>query len=350
MSKQEKKSLKAFQGTVHGKIVWSTSRANSRHDIWIMNADGTEQRPLTDSPESVDWFSRFSPDGIKVLFTRSKVGWVSEMDADINSKWDLWIINSDGSGERKIVENATWGTWRPSGDSIVFSRGPKVYIKALDGEETEIFDAGAVFGKKNVYSQQPQLSPNGKLLAMTVRGTVRETGIYNRATNQWHTTGKGCQLTWFPDGDRVIRMNEGQGNMGTEVLCLTVNENGQPQERVSGISIPKKIRFMDLPGRRSHEYFPQIDNTGEWMVWAATQYGHEHDIVDYEIFIWNVNTNKKTDFVRLTFHSGNDRWPDLHTEEKISEDKSLSRKAKTSISDRPDTLIPNNDTARLMRK
>ncbi|MFW5775631.1 MAG: TolB family protein, partial [Chitinivibrionales bacterium] len=305
MNGREKKALESFQGTVEGRIVWSTSRINSRHDIWIMNADGTDQRALTNSPETVDWFSRFSPDGKKVLFTRSKTGWVSEMDADVYSKWDLWVINVDGTGEKMIVENATWGSWRPTGDSIVFARGPEVFVKPLDGQETMIFDAQKHFGKENVYSQQPQLSPNGKLLAMTVRGTVRQTGIYNIKTGKWHTTGAGCQLTWFPNGKRVVRMNEGQGNMGTEVLCLTINDDGEPQERVKGLSVPGEIRFMDLPGRRSHEYFPQIDNTGEWMVWASTQYGHEHDIVDYEIYIWNVHTDKKKDFVRLTFHSGN---------------------------------------------
>jgi hypothetical protein len=71
---------------------------------------------------------------------------------------------------------------------------------------------------------------------------------------------------------------------------------------------------MDIPGRRSHEYFPKIDNSGKWMIWCATQYGHEHDIVDYEVFIWDVNTDKNKDPVRLTFHTGNDRWPDLFTE------------------------------------
>ncbi len=346
MSKREKTAIEAFKGTVEGKIVWSTSRANSRHDIWIMNADGSRKQALTNSKDNVDWFSRFSPDGKQVLFTRSKFGWVSEMDADIHDKWDLWVINTDGTGEEKVVEDATWGTWRPSGDSVVFARGPKVFVKALDDKEVEIFDAEKHFEKKNVYSQQPQLSSDGRLLAITIRGTVRETGIYNLESGKWHTTGGGCQLSWFPDGKSVLRMNEGQGNMGTEVLRLTLNENGEPQERISGLTVPKEIRFMDLPGRRSHEYFPQIDNSGEWMVWASTQYGHEHDIVDYEIYIWNVNTNKRKDFVRLTFHSGNDRWPDLYTGETIDDETEFSENKRPA--QRADTIVTNNDTAQLL--
>jgi len=45
-------------------------------------------------------------------------------------------------------------------------------------------------------------------------------------------------------------------------------------------------------------------------VWAATQRGHDHDIADYEIYLWEVGTPAST-AVRLTYHSGNDRWPDI---------------------------------------
>jgi hypothetical protein len=105
-------------------------------------------------------------------------------------------------------------------------------------------------------------------------------------------------------------MNEGQGNGGTEVLKIDISAEGKPLQRVSGLSIPKEIRFMDLPGRRSHEYFPKIDPTGQWMVWCATQYGHEHDLYDYEVYVWKIGSDVKN-AVRLTFHSGNDRWPDI---------------------------------------
>ena len=46
---EEQKVLEALKGKVEGVIVWATSRSNSHHDIWIMNADGTNARPLTKS-------------------------------------------------------------------------------------------------------------------------------------------------------------------------------------------------------------------------------------------------------------------------------------------------------------
>ena len=108
-------------------------------------------------------------------------------------------------------------------------------------------------------------------------------------------------------------MNEGQGNGDTEVLSIRVDEDGKPVDKISDLRLPKEIRLMDLPGRRSHEYFPKLDNSGKWLVWCATQYGHEHDLYDYELFIWNISQDKEKDWVRLTFHTGNDRWPDIFT-------------------------------------
>lgn len=309
---QEKRQLASLKGSPEGIITWSSSRSNSKHDIWIMNADGTNAHQLTQG-DRVDWYPRISPDGGTVLFIRSKSGWVPEGDAEIFDKWDLWTVETDGTGEKRVAESGCWGAWRPSGDSIVFARGSEVFIKSLaTGKEKVVFNAEEAF-KKGAYAQQPQLSPDGNNLAMTVRGSHRETGIWNIPSKTWHSTGAGCQMEWFPSGRKILRMNEGQGNGGTEVLSIDIDENGAPLDKISGLSIPKKIRFMDLPGRRSHEYFPKTDQTGTWLVWCATQYGHEHDLADYELYLWKIGSDKKNGMVRLTFHTGNDRWPDIFT-------------------------------------
>jgi hypothetical protein len=311
-SKDDQKKLDALKGTISGKIVWASSRDVGKHDIWICNADGTDPKQLTNSPNNVDWFSRFSGDGNKVLFTRSKAGWVSEEDAEMFDKWDVWMIGTDGTNEEKVVENACWGTWRPGDQEIVFARGGKVFTLALSSKtETEIFDAEKQF-KAKTFAQQPSLSPDGKLLCMTLRGTTRQTGIYNLEKKVWNTTGGGCEIIFAPDGKSVVRMNEGQGNGGTEVLRIAIDPNGVPTDKVTGMSIDKKIRLMDLPGRMSHEYFPKFDQGAQWMVWCSTDLktGHEHDIADYELFIWKLGADKKS-AVRLSYHTGNDRWPDL---------------------------------------
>jgi len=93
-----------------GRIVF---QERSGGDIYIMNGDGSGLRRLTSGLDPA-----FSPDGRQVAFTR----------------WDeprgLWLIDSDGSGERIVfgANRARSPAWSADGGSIVFeqSAGSKV--------------------------------------------------------------------------------------------------------------------------------------------------------------------------------------------------------------------------------
>ena len=81
-------------------------------------------------------------------------------------------------------------------------------------------------------------------------------------------------------------------------------------EKVGFFGIPKNVKLMDLPGRRSHEYFPRLSPDGKWLVWGATDKGHDHDLFDYELYLWKIGEPFET-ATRITYNSGNDRWPDI---------------------------------------
>ncbi|HET9933187.1 MAG TPA: hypothetical protein VFQ35_20930, partial [Polyangiaceae bacterium] len=122
-----------------GTIVWSSSR-NGNHDLFTMKTDGSGTKSIT-SGDQVDWFPRFSPDGSKILFTRSKQGWVSERDANDSEKWDTYVTNLDGSDITKLVENSSWASWVDS-DTIVFVRGTKIFKKKVpDGAEVQLMSS-----------------------------------------------------------------------------------------------------------------------------------------------------------------------------------------------------------------
>ena len=71
--------------------------------------------------------------------------------------------------------------------------------------------------------------------------------------------------------------------------------------------------WLDLPAPYSHEYFPKLNREGRYLVLGASAGGHEHDVADYEIFLWPVGESADQ-ALRLTFHSGNDNWPDIFIE------------------------------------
>jgi Tol biopolymer transport system component len=291
--------MAAVGAKVEATIVWSSSRFGN-HDIFSMEADGGNQQRLTAS-EQVDWFPRFSPRGDTILFVRSKKGWVSEREANRTDKWDLFTMARDGSQVTKVADNASWGNWLDR-ERIIFVRGGRILIKTLASGTEEVFLHDEECEDLNgLLLQQPQLSPDGSYLGLTLRGGRRETGVWDNREKTWNATGDGCQINWWPDGQSIYWVNP-SGNGGSELLRMKM---------AGGVPAGEHQRFMDIPGRRSHEYFPQLSDDATWMVWAASQRGHDHDIADYEIYIWQVGAPHE-EATRLTFHSGNDRWPDIH--------------------------------------
>jgi hypothetical protein len=299
---EEAAAMKEVGQKAAGRIVWSSSRLGN-HDLFTMNTDGSDVKQIT-SGDQVDWFPRYSPDGSKILFCRSKQGWVSERDANASEKWDLFSIDADGNNPKKIADSASWGSWI-SQDEILFVRGTKIFRQKLaSGEETQIMDSQGVSELDGALLQQPELSSDGKLIAITLRGSKRETGLWNIAKKTWTQTGLGCQINWTPDHSAIYWVHP-TGNGGSRILKMPIADGVPPKDPNLD-----EAEFMDLPGRRSHEYFPELSSDGKWLVWGITQRGHDHDTADYEIYLWEVGTPKDK-AIRLTYNSGNDRWPDI---------------------------------------
>jgi Tol biopolymer transport system component len=302
-SPADQAAMKAIGEKVKGTIVWSSSRLGN-HDLFVMNTDGSNVHPITKG-DTVDWFPRFSPDGSRILFCRSKKGWVREQDANVADKWDVWSIRPDGSDEKKLVDSASWGTWIDD-DHILYVRGTVVWQRQLStGTEQELVDSAKVPALDGALLQQPEMAKDGKFIAITLRGSKRETGIWDLAAKSWTRTGDGCQVNWAPGGS--IYWVHPTGNGGSRVVKAAM-QGGKPAGALDAID---QMVFIDIPGRRSHEYFPQLSQDGKFLVWAATQRGHDHDIYDYEIYLWDTSTPAEQ-ATRLTFHSANDRWPDIY--------------------------------------
>ncbi len=60
------------------------------NDVCIMNADGSEQKKLTESGNN--WYTAFSPDGNNIAFCSSR-----------DESVDIYIMNADGSDEKRVT-------------------------------------------------------------------------------------------------------------------------------------------------------------------------------------------------------------------------------------------------------
>jgi len=81
-------------------------------EIYVMNSDGTNPINLTQSPERADLFSSWSPDGEKIVFGSIK-GFVS----------DVWVMDANGANQRNLTNHDALDRrpdWSPDGMRIAF--------------------------------------------------------------------------------------------------------------------------------------------------------------------------------------------------------------------------------------
>jgi hypothetical protein len=139
----------------------------------------------------------------------------------------------------------------------------------------------------------PAYNPVGRQLAAGVAGSIK---LFSASADTVEISS-GCESAWSPDYAFVYHVIDGGGNVGNSF---------RKYDPATGQS----TLWLDVPGSWSHEYFPKLSWDGAYLVFGASSSGHEHDSADYEIFLWKVGS-PDTEVTRLTFHSGNDNWPDL---------------------------------------
>jgi Tol biopolymer transport system component len=138
-------------------------------DVWVMRADGSQRRNLSEALPANDGVAAFSPDGQTLVFRSSRGG-----------PFDLFAMNRDGSGVRQLTNDAArdnFPVFAPSGDAIAFSSNRDGtpdrfgnltfdnYILALGadgtpGEVTRISDHPG-------QDSHPWYSPDGAWIAFT---------------------------------------------------------------------------------------------------------------------------------------------------------------------------------------
>lgn len=130
-------------------------------EIYIMRADGSGQRRLTNAP-GYDGGPFFTPDGKQIVWRRfDEAGLIA----------DIWMMNPDGTNQRQITDfgSMSWAPYmHPSGQYIIFASNK------LGFENFELFIVDAEGKKEPVrvtytdgFDGLPVPSPDGKLLAWT---------------------------------------------------------------------------------------------------------------------------------------------------------------------------------------
>ncbi len=101
-----------------GRIVFHSSYAGGRTDIYMMNADGSGFIRLTDNPDG-DSSPRWSPDGSRIAFYSWR-----------NRNYDIYVMNADGSALTNLTNSPDMmdrsPAWSPDGSQIAFVSVPRL--------------------------------------------------------------------------------------------------------------------------------------------------------------------------------------------------------------------------------
>ena len=278
-----------------GLVVWSSNRAGN-HDIWALDLAGGAPRPLTRHPHA-EYYPRLSPSGRRLAFARSQPAWVSQRN---KRAWDVLVLDLANGAERLAATNATAPLWVDEDRLVVQEDAARaVMLDLRDGARRVLAEAGRGGVPAGAELGTPDWSDVAGRLAATLRGSARMTALI-AADGALRDAGGGCQMFWSPGADFLYLVDDTRGRMRHSFW------------RMDPATLERSLLF-DAPEPWSHEYFPRLARDGRWLVYAACARGHEHDTADYEVFLWKVGDPPEA-ARRLTWHTGNDAWPDIRIE------------------------------------
>lgn len=261
-----------IQGIAESKIAFVSSRSGNK-EIWLMDYDGANQRPLTHLG-SIALSPRISPDGSRVAFSAiGGGGWNIGMysldlgravsfphfgGTNLSPAWapdgkriafsssrtgdpEIFIAESDGSNLRRVT--AFKGpdvspAWNPkTGSQIAWVSGrsglPQIYVMEADGTNPQrITDQG--------YAVSPSWSPNGQYLAFAwIRhygpGMPGAQDIYvmdiasKQIVQLTHEAGRNDFPSWSPDGRHLVFQSNRAG--GDQIWTMLAD--GTQQHRLT---------------------------------------------------------------------------------------------------------------------
>lgn len=198
-----------------GERILFTSIRTGNKDMFLMNKDGTNVVQISDDPDDED-YHHWHPDGDWIAYT---------------FHGQIWQMKPDGSEEAPLVDRGRNEAprWSPDGSRLLFTRSvmnPKkldydyeIYVRDMrTGEETQLTHTGGT-------AAMGRWSPDGTRVAFAARpeGTFNSYVIDADGSNVRKITtkpGHDWMAGWSPDGRKLLVPSELGGTWDIYVINI----------------------------------------------------------------------------------------------------------------------------------
>jgi Tol biopolymer transport system component len=179
---------------------WGQGKPDASHDIWIKAVEGDVLHNLTNTPDVLEKFPKWSPDGQFIAFTRY-----------VKGNGSIFKVSALGGAEVMLAEAAAEADWLPDGRSLVaVSRTPAGHSGLIH----HVLDTGArrwlTEAESSFVDAHPAVSPDGTTIAFTRLAGNRSavflvalSGGEPRRLGEWYSGIVGG-LEWTPNGREIV--------------------------------------------------------------------------------------------------------------------------------------------------
>jgi Tol biopolymer transport system component len=222
------------------KLAFAGSRDGNDDDIYVMSADGSNLRRLTQEP-AIDSYPSWSADGHRVVFESNRTGHSA-----------IYVMKADGSDQRRLTRSLGLASfesfspaWSPNGEQIAFVRGrccghnyAGIYVMNADGSKQRALT------RNSAHDDDPAWSRNGKEIVFErAPSNLKSSQIYvisANGTTAHRLTSRGFNYSpnWSPDGRTIAFASFPRACLSLSYVCLrtgglyVMNADGSNRHRL----------------------------------------------------------------------------------------------------------------------
>jgi Tol biopolymer transport system component len=254
----------------NGLIIFTANPTGSSQ-IYTINPDGGDMVQITNLPPTKQEGLQptFSPDGRHILFSYGAG----------SAGPDLYVINSDGTGLKRLTFDglSSAGRWSPDATRIVFAR-----TSTLTGVNVITTMRADGTGKKTALtsifwdSYQPAYTPDGRIVNYSQKGGLLEAVWIMNADGSGKMRLTPARLELFPydvapDGQHILMWNHNSSSLPSSIFAMGID--GTDIRRLTN-------------SRGHHDLYPSYSPDGKKIVFASDRLSSNASL---DLFTMNAN-------------------------------------------------------------